>query len=227
MNIFIAWSGATSKAVAKALYDWLPKVIQLLKPWMSEKDINKGSRWSREIADQLDKADIGLISLTLENLDSPWILYEAGALSKTVGKEALVCPYLFGVKQTNIKGPLTQFQLTEANKLDTKKLVHTINSALDEKKLPEKELDEIYEVWWPYLEKKLKAIRIPNSVQKTRKPQRTDRELLEEILVLVRDVAKSDPSLDHFYEALKENLQQKGEIPGRRSEITFSPAGTE
>lgn len=44
-NVFISWSGDRSK-VAAALYDWLPMVAQTAEPWMSEEDIEEGSRGS-------------------------------------------------------------------------------------------------------------------------------------------------------------------------------------
>ena len=45
MNIFISWSGDLSKLVALALYNWIPAVIQVAKPFMSSEDLGKGKRW--------------------------------------------------------------------------------------------------------------------------------------------------------------------------------------
>ena len=96
MKIFLSWSGETSRKVAVALRGWLPKVIQAIDPWMSSEDIAKGARWGSDIATQLSEADAGIICLTRENMNAPWILFEAGALSKYVDA-SLVCPYLYGL----------------------------------------------------------------------------------------------------------------------------------
>ncbi len=82
MKVFISWSGPRSAAVAEALRYWLPKVIQALEPWMSADDIEKGTRWRSGIATELEQSSVGIICLTRENLDSTWIHFEAGALSK-------------------------------------------------------------------------------------------------------------------------------------------------
>ena len=188
-NVFISWSKPKSKSVAEAFRDWLPSVIQAVKPWLSSHDINKGARWSREIAGQLKDAKVGIVCLTPENLDAPWLNFEAGALSKTV-EDAFVCPYLFGVEPAQVKGPLSQFQLTKAEKQDTRQLLGTINKALGETGLTEPQLDRVFEKWWPEIEEKLRAI--PD--REIAAPQRPDREILEEILSIVRSQARRQKS---------------------------------
>ena len=157
MDVFISFSGDRSKAVAKALHEWIPYVINDVQPWMSEVDIDKGARWGTDVADQLKEAKMGIICLTPENLDAPWIHFEAGALSKTVGK-TYVCPYLFEVEYNDVKGPLEQFQKTKAEKDDTKNLINTINKALKSNALDESRLNKSFEKWWPELDGKLKNI---------------------------------------------------------------------
>lgn len=113
MKIFISWSGKLSHEIAVALSVWLPSVIQQIKPFVSSEDIEKGKRWSTEIANNLNEANFGIICLTKDNLMEPWILFEAGALSK--GEEhANVCSVLFdGLQPPNIEGhPLNIFQHT-------------------------------------------------------------------------------------------------------------------
>jgi hypothetical protein len=45
MNVFISWSGGYSKAVAEVLKSWLKCVLQGTNPWLSTRDINRGSDW--------------------------------------------------------------------------------------------------------------------------------------------------------------------------------------
>ena len=61
-------------------------------PWLSSADIDKGDRWGAALAHQLDEATFGIICLTRENLGRPWILIEAGAMSKTLTNRVLSLP---------------------------------------------------------------------------------------------------------------------------------------
>ena len=107
MKIFISWSGKRSRAVAKALNDWLPKVIQAVKPFYSP-EIEKGTKSVEEINSSLEGTSFGIICLNKENLESPWIHYEAGALSKTDG--ARIWTLLHNLNHSDVAQPLAQFQ---------------------------------------------------------------------------------------------------------------------
>jgi len=124
--------------MAAALRDWLPNVIQSVEPWMSESDIDTGSRWGPDLDKELEKSHFGILCLTPESMLSTWIHYEAGALSKFVDK-ARVCPYLLGLQPTDIKGTLVNFQMARANKEDTLKLVQAINHAQTIELYPKRE----------------------------------------------------------------------------------------
>lgn len=186
LKIFISWSGPTSKRVALALREWLPNVVQFLDPWMSSEDIDKGARWNSDVATQLEQSSIGIICLSPDNLDSPWVLFEAGALSKTLDN-TFVCPYLFCLDATALRGPLLQFQATVANKDDTYKLVCTICKSLEGFYLPETRLRTAFEQWWPSLESELKKIDCPEPNERPGPLVPSERELLEELLELVRN----------------------------------------
>ena len=181
MELFLSWSGKRSKEFAQALHDWLPKVIQCIKPWMSSSDIDKGDKWLSEISDKLKKNNFGLCCITNENVNEPWILFEAGALSSAIGKSH-VCPILFDFDPSSLSGPLSQFQATKFEKNDILELLKTINKNIDSLKLKENQLIETFEVWWPNLEEKI--AKVPSSSSK--KPERTEKEMLEEIVMFTR-----------------------------------------
>ena len=184
MEVFISWSGERSEKVAKALHDWLPSVIQSLRPFMSSADIKEGSRWATDIATHLEQAKFGLLCLTPENLEAPWLHFESGALSKTI-ESTWVVPYLYKVSPTELQGPLTQFQAATADKDSTKNVMATLNSALGDNKLEEARLESSFENWWPKLETSLNEIQLTTEEAV---PIRTERDILEEILDLVRSL---------------------------------------
>lgn len=184
MKVFISWSGGKSKKLAKIFKSWIPAVIQAAKPYFSPEDIDKGARWNNEISKELDQSEIGLICLTRENLEAPWIMFEAGALSKSV-KKTRVIPMLFGVDTADIKGPLIQFQAAAFSRDEVKKLVKTINSALGDSALDNSVLDSVFDKWWPELDAKVSCV-LEEDEQQGEATLRSDRDLLEEVLNLTR-----------------------------------------
>jgi hypothetical protein len=139
MKIFLSWSGEMSYQVACALRDWLPYVLQSVKPFMSSEDINKGTRWSEILAHQLNDTQYGIICVTPYNVNAPWLNFEAGALSKFIDR-SFVSPFLFRVDRAEIRGPLSQFQSTVCDKEDIFNLLTSINNRFD----PEERLTRGY-----------------------------------------------------------------------------------
>ena len=111
MKVFLSWSGNLSLKITLALRDWLPSVIQAVKPYVSSEDIDKGTRWSTDIAKELESSSYGILCITSANMEAPWVNFEAGALSKAIDKSD-VAPFLFNVKRSEVQGPLLQFQST-------------------------------------------------------------------------------------------------------------------
>jgi len=180
MKVFISWSGDDSKRHAEALRNWLPAVLQFVKPYFTPSDVEKGTRWNTDIAKELESSEIGILCVTRDNLHSDWVMFEAGALSKSMDK-AHVCPVLFGIQNTDLAGPLKQFQTTEFEKDDFKKLVSVINNKLGDDKLPPKTLDTVFEKWWPELEAEIKK-NFAELEDHDEEPIRSEQELLEESL---------------------------------------------
>ncbi|HRC87091.1 MAG TPA: toll/interleukin-1 receptor domain-containing protein [Thermoanaerobaculia bacterium] len=161
MRVFISWSGDRSRQVAEALHGWLPNVLQSLEPWLSSADIQAGARWHQQLSAQLATTQFGILCLTPENQKSSWLLYEAGALSKSV-EEARVVPYLIGLAKSQLSGPLGHFQAVDAAREGTFELLQSLNRALvaaNERALSETNLARAYAVWWPQLEPLLERAR--------------------------------------------------------------------
>jgi hypothetical protein len=150
VKVFLSWSGETSRKAACVLRDWLPSVVQTLEPYVSSEDIDKGARWSTDISAELDASSFGILCVTPENLPAPWLNFEAGALSKSIDK-ARVSPFLFGVKRSEVTGPILQFQSTIFDEDDVRKLVQSLNQADETSRLDAIRLDVAFGVWWPRL----------------------------------------------------------------------------
>lgn len=186
MKVFISWSGDRTKKVAEAFNEWLGQLIQATEPWMSP-NIEKGKRWNDEIKKALGESKIGIICLDKDNLNSKWILFEAGAIAKT--DDAHPCTFLLDIKPSDVEPPLGDFQHTIFEKDDIRRLAHTINEKVrssGEKTLDAARLNSLFDNLYPNLEIKLKEIL---KIQPTNKHvQRDDRDILEEILQTVRAI---------------------------------------
>src|SRR5258706_9667097 len=157
MKVFISWSGDRSKMIAKALKSWLETFFQTIEVFMSESDIEPGTRWAYRLNDELQISNYGIICLTPENLNSQWILFEAGALSNQVRNR--VTPLLFQVEFAEVKGPLSQFQYLKVEEEGFRKLATAINSNL-EKPLSHDKMKDYFQVWWGQLHQTLSEISV-------------------------------------------------------------------
>lgn len=188
MKVFLSWSGEKSHKVALVFRDWFPSVIQSLEPYVSSEDIDKGTRWSTDIAKELEDSSFGILCVTKDNLTAPWLTFEAGALSKTMDK-SFVSPFLFDIKRSEVDGPILQFQSTIFNRDDVLKLVKTLNKACGDDKLTDERLEKAFGVWWPTLEdelNKLKSMKDEAAEDKSGNDTISNNEILEEILDLSR-----------------------------------------
>jgi hypothetical protein len=213
MKVFISWSGEQSKQFGHLFREWLPRVLQSAKPYFTPADTEKGARWATDISEKLKQSDICIIILTRENLSSRWIMFEAGAISRSVD-QAKVCPVLFGVEKTDVEPPLSIFQATSFNKDEIRQLLTVINRATNDASLSDKDLDVVFEKWWPDLEREVVAIA---SIQPSSAPQiRSQKDLVEENLLLTRALVMEQRRLSFVFEQLLDRLgpAQIGPRPG-------------
>ncbi len=189
MKVFLSWSGNLSHKTALIFREWLPSVLQYVKPYVSSEDIDKGTRWSTDIAKELEASTYGILCITKDNLDAPWVNFEAGALSKTIEKSK-VSPFLLNIKRSEVQGPLLQFQSTILEQEDILKLMIGINkNATEDERLDENRLKKVFEVWYPQLQDQLSKLAQQPPMVNVSKPEEKNNIqnlILEEILELTR-----------------------------------------
>ena len=186
MRVFLSWSGERSQLVAQLLKDWLACVIQAVDPWISSKDIDRGSLWFSTISQQLGQTTVGVICLTKENIDKPWILFEAGALAKGLNSSR-VCTLLVDLQPSDVRDPLAQFNHTLPNKESLWQLIRTINNASENPMLSEAILSRSFDTYWPQFEASFAEI-IASTKDSQLKPP-TENEILLEILESTRGLS--------------------------------------
>lgn len=214
MNVFISWSGKRSMHLAKSLRDLLPDVIQNLELWTSEHDIQAGARWPAELALRLERCDLGIACLTPENQSAPWLLFEAGALSRNLSTGRVV-PLLLDLAPADVAFPMAQFQLIAADRSGITKLLADINGHADAPVDQGRLLKQI-DRWWPEMQAGIDMARGAAASEATH--SRSDTDLLHEILELVRD-SQRDPqsliisaSIDFVWVDTRDFLKEGGDL---------------
>lgn len=188
MKVFISWSGTHSHELACALRDWLPLVLQALKPFLSSADIDRGARWSTEIARELQGSSFGILCVTPDNRHAPWLLFEAGALSKNI-ESSRVMPLLFGMRPGDVDGPLATFQCSEFGRPEMLQVLQVLNDQIEENmRLPQANLERSLSTWWKQLEEKVAAIMASHGGSHSKpSKKRPQDDQIEEMLGLLRE----------------------------------------
>jgi hypothetical protein len=160
MKVFIGWSGTESHRVARELRSWLPTVLDWVEPFLSSEDIDKGALWVEEIVTELKRSRFGIICVTEDNLEKPWLNFEAGALALRF-ETSCVSPFLFRTKlPARNSGPLALFQSTRFTRDEVRRLVRSVCKAspVAERRLTVASMDDLFEAQWPKLERSLHRI---------------------------------------------------------------------
>lgn len=177
MKVFFSWSGDQSRSLAQFLAGWVSSVLQEVEPYISTQDIDKGERWLANITSNLSEIEFGVLVVTPTNKESPWLLFEAGALSKNLEKSRVI-PILCAVTDADLVGsPLSQFQYARLEKDEVRNVLLSVNRSLD-RQLPDKQLDDTFELWWPKLDAFIETLDLSEqkSKQSSAKTEKGDSE---------------------------------------------------
>lgn len=189
MKTFLSWSGNKSHSVAALFSDWVPCIVQAVDPWISSRDIDRGAIWFTEITEQLKDTNFGVLFVTRENQTRPWLLFEAGALSKGL-TESRVCTVLIDLNVRDIEpgSPLQQLNHTTLEKDGLVSLLKTMNRRMEAGQVLENRLEQTFNAMWPDFESKCKAILAAEPAQVA--PEREDNDVLNEILENVLSIKR-------------------------------------
>lgn len=179
MNIFISWSGERSNRAALGLKSLLEAVFQRAVQVFISEYISPGENWVRRIQEELKQSQIVIVCLTYDNFQTPWLLFEAGAVAVALGSDRVLVPYAVDeLPDAADRSPLAMFQRVRSDHDGTYRLVQKINQA---RKDPEdtQNLQRYFERWWPDLGETLKSLPAPQQDQAT---LGSDRQILEQIL---------------------------------------------
>lgn len=206
MRIFASWSGDQARQIAELLKTWIPAVIQDAEVYVSSNDIGKGSRWLSSVTDNLSSIDFGIIVVTKNNINAPWILFEAGALSKSVN--GVVIPLLCGVESLDAAtSPLSQFQYAKPTFEDIRDLIVRVNTA-SAKPLGSERLEAAFAKWWPDFETQYGGIEL-DAADTAKKGSQADKlsSLEDVVLQLLSETRQLGRRVDGLIESKRPTLQ--------------------
>ncbi|WP_306999231.1 TIR domain-containing protein [Amycolatopsis thermophila] len=189
--MFLSWSGDYSRDVAGAFGEFLRFLIDEVDPFVST-NMDPGTRWLDKLSTELELTNFGIVFVTRENQQKPWLNFEAGALAKSV-EHGRVIPIAIDLKTTDIDPPLGQFQVQALDEESVRRVVEQLNSAAD-RPLKSDILNAKFDKWWPDFNSRLDAIGANIGKSTVSAPVRDDRDILEEVLATVREIARSTRS---------------------------------
>lgn len=198
MDVFLSWSTPRSQKLANIFNEWITNVLPTVQTYISTEQIGPGDRWSESIGKGLETNFMGIFFMVEENIDSPWLNFEAGAISKNI-EGSKVIPLLHNMKPEQINGPIAQFQAKLIHeRLDIFSIVKQINNGIiDERKINSEILLKLFDKWYPDFVEEYKNFCTdnPEPVKTTGEKSSNlldSEDQIGEILNLVRNLRRSE-----------------------------------
>ena len=161
-----------------------------MKPFLSAGGINPGATWFSKISSELECAIAGIVCVTHENKDRPWILFEAGALHNGMGDDAAKI-LLIDLEPKDIDDPLAQFQVSRvSDRENMRSLFTSVVKDIDPGLQPDPEnIDKYFDREWDsFCEGILEDVKEHKSPGRAEPPEREQGEKIDEILRRVRNI---------------------------------------
>jgi hypothetical protein len=190
-QVFFSWSGDLARQIADVFARWIPTILQTVTAFYSP-DIEKGTRWGTEIANALEQCGSGLVFATPDNLKSQWLNFEAGAISKL--GNARVYVLIFGLKKSDLTGPLAQFQASDFTHAEIRNVLNSINE--NGENVNKTTWQRAFDAIWPTIEAEVNTL-LEEAMKKSEvpaPPSRSIESMMEEMLLIVRRIDSERPS---------------------------------
>jgi TIR domain len=146
VKLFLSWSGDSSKGIAEIFRNWLRVYSTELDVFFTPDGIEAGMRWNDELSKTLEECEIGIFICTRQNVDSLWMAFEAGVLSKGINTGRVI-PLIFGEPELKLKAPLSQFQVKHFSEKGVFETLESINNCLIDKK-SKNEINNFINLTW-------------------------------------------------------------------------------
>lgn len=172
------------------LKEWLPLAVPNSETWLSKEDIEKGSIWFGDIEKTIKETSVGIICLTRENKERPWILFEAGGLNKGLADKSRVCPLLLDLDVRELESPLKEFNAARPDKEHMLALCKMINRQNKVNPLSDGRVETFFDKFWDDFEKKFKAL-LETQGHSLPPKKKAVPEMVEEILETVQALLRA------------------------------------
>lgn len=222
MKIFISCSGQKSQAIASELKVWLQSIIQQTNPWIAA-EMKPGMTWVKELSEQLSDSRHAIICLTRDNIISPWIHFEVGAISNS--KDSNIYTILFNVNYSDVKPPLSFFQHTDFTHDSLFTLFLAIRDNLEYNGVNPigiEGLKSLFDSTWPKFKSKVDNILSENNPHESSYPKRSELDKIEELVAMIR---KNNDLMDNLNQILRSKFViNKSEIQKHKIDLESTEA---
>jgi len=168
MKVYISWSGQVSYKLAILLRDFIGTLLPGLETWVSAEDIDGGARWSQDLLRILDETAYSIVCADPSNHLSLWLQFELGALAKSTGKWN-ISVLLNKLKQSELRGPLTQFSPVTIERNNILRLIEDIHANCTQIQVSRQELILNLDKTWPEFYQNVNKISmVAPSISKTK-----------------------------------------------------------
>ncbi|MDR1099967.1 MAG: hypothetical protein LBL28_05735 [Treponema sp.] len=130
---FLSWSGTLSHEIALSIKDEILDTLfgDYIEMFISS-EIGVGSPFASEIFTRLTESDFGIVCITAENIEKPWVSFECGGLIKNMEKKNL---YVMLVDVSfemlgRLNPPVSEFQAVSIDKDGIINLIKKISGSI-------------------------------------------------------------------------------------------------